>query len=434
MRRLLKISFDIGLLSFVPVLSWILLGIIVDSHLTNVFTLTYPIQFLWYIFKCIFSTGANISKEKDKNPNAVMGGIFLGTIVAFFVFGFIVINIESYINFMNMDVSIYKEFAIYSVIQVYIQLIFEFILVKLYYENKNDLANQYSIHFNLINFIVLIVFSLFFKNKIVIIGATLISITLYTIYLLVKNVDKFKWKFSVWSFIKYDLVELTNNIAFFLIFLFGFSNAMEFGEDYIAAITFVALITDVQWDVFDSIVVAAQIDISRGLFYYKEHLKNAYKLLGLILLSVFLMFSILYPFYELNFILVVIYLSFELLNYCIYPVYRLHTCFLQLEYSTTKTTANKLAANGFRFACSFLVTPYCTAIGQVISSVYQFISMNFFFHKQYRIGVDGLLEKKEKQLGEIAELDFQMELEDASNNAIKKVENYENAYAVALEQ
>lgn len=37
---------------------------------------------------------------------------------------------------MNMDVSIYKEFALYSVIQLYIQLIFSFILEKMYFEDK----------------------------------------------------------------------------------------------------------------------------------------------------------------------------------------------------------------------------------------------------------------------------------------------------------
>ena len=54
---------------------------------------------------------------------------------------------------MNMDAAIYKTFAIYSVIQLFIQLVFAFILEKLYYEEKNDIANKYSLGFNLLNFI-----------------------------------------------------------------------------------------------------------------------------------------------------------------------------------------------------------------------------------------------------------------------------------------
>lgn len=426
MRRLLKISFDIGLLSLIPVLSWILLGIIVDPHLINVFTLTYPIQFVWYIFKSIFATGANISKEKDKNPNAVMAGLVIGSIVSLFVFGCFVLNIESYIRFMNMEVAIYKEFAIYSVIQLYIQLIFEFILVKLYYEEKNDLANHYSIYFNLINFVVLIACAFFVKDPVLIVGITLVVIAVYTVYLLSKNVNKFKWKFNLFHFIRYDSVELTNNIAFFLIFLFGFSNSMVFGEEYISALTFVALITDVQWDVFDSIVVTAQIDISKGLFYYREHVKNAYKLLGLLILSVFFMFSILYPFYELSFGVVLIYLSFELINYLIYPIYRLHTCFLQLEYSASKTTANKMLANVFRIVSSFIVSPFCTGIGQIVSSLYQFVSLNFLFHKNYKIGMDGLITKRKGSTSDLSELDFNMELENTFHNTVKEIIDYKS--------
>ena len=65
MKRLLKISFDIALLSFVPILSWFCLSLIIDKNLINIFTLVYPIQFIFCALKCIFATGANISKEKD---------------------------------------------------------------------------------------------------------------------------------------------------------------------------------------------------------------------------------------------------------------------------------------------------------------------------------------------------------------------------------
>ena len=87
MKRLLRISFDLSLLSFIPILSWFCLSLIVDKNLINIFTLTYPIQFVWYILKSIFSTGANINKEKDNNKDAVMSGIVVGTIIAFIFFG-----------------------------------------------------------------------------------------------------------------------------------------------------------------------------------------------------------------------------------------------------------------------------------------------------------------------------------------------------------
>lgn len=206
MKRLLKISLDLALLSFIPIMSWFALSILIDKNLINVFSLTYPIQFIWCILKSIFSTGANISKEKDKNDNAVMSGITVGIVIGFIIFGLLVLNVETYIKFMNMEISIYKSFAIYSIIQLYIQLIFQFILCKLYYEEKNSLANNYSIVFSMLNFFVLVISSLIFKNQTLIIIITLLSIFIYTLVIVVKSFDKFKLDINVLKFIKYDSV------------------------------------------------------------------------------------------------------------------------------------------------------------------------------------------------------------------------------------
>ena len=394
MKRLLKINFDLALLSFMPIISWFCLSLIIDKELINIFTLTYPIQFIWYILKSIFSTGANISKEKDKNENAVMSGIVLGIIIAFIIYGLIVLNIEKYIKFMNMDVEFYKTFAIYSVLQLFIQLIFAFILEKLYYEEENIKANKYSLIFNILNFILLIGISFITKNQIVIISITLFSMLLFTIYIAIKTFNKFTFKINILKCIKYDSVELFNNIAFFFIFLFGLSNTLEYGEEYALALTFISLITDTQWDSFDSIAIAAQIDISKKRFNYKEHIKNAYKLLGILLLTVFLMFIILIKFYDLNMKLTLIYFMFEFINFIVYPIYRIKTCYLQLEYSALQTTINKIIANTLRFLISFISSPFCTGIGQLLSSIYQIITINYLFNKNYKLQDNGKIEIK----------------------------------------
>ena len=394
MKRLLKIGFDLSLLSFIPVISWFLLGIIVDKNLINIFTLTYPLQFIYYILKSIFSTGANINKEKDNNQNAVMSGMFIGTIISIIIFSIILINIDNYINFMNMDIHTYKIFTIYSVLQLFISLEFAMILNKLYYEEKNILANKYSLIFNLLNFIVLIVVSLITKNQIVIITTTLIPLALFTMYIYIKNSDKFKLQLDIIKCIKYDSVELFNNIAFFLIFLFGLSNTLEFGEQYAIALTFVALITDTQWDTADAIVIAATIDISKNNFNYKYHISNAYKLLGILFLTTLFMFVCLYGFYDLDFKITMIYFSFEFVNFIIYPIYRIKTCYLQLEWSAFKTTSNEICSSILRMIISLFKTPFCTGIGQVCSFIYQFIFVSIFFKLNYSIDKIGNVKSK----------------------------------------
>lgn len=394
MKRLLRISFNSAIFSLIPILSWFMLGLLVDKNLVNVFTLTYPLQFIWALMKSIFATGANISKEKDKNNNAVLSGMTIGIVIGFIVFGIFAINARKYIEFMNMDYEIYKEFTLYSIFQLYIQLIFSFVLEKLYFEDKEKLANKYCIQLNLLNFVVLIVSAIILKRKIQIVVVTLIAILIYTAYVTIKQYKRFKLKINIINCLKYESVEICNNILFFLIFLFGLSNALQFGKKYILALNFVALITETQWDSFESIKTVAKIDISKEKFNYKNHKMNAYKLLGILLTTVFIMLVVSLKYYDLDFKITAIYLSFELINFIIYPIYSIKTSYLQLEKYEIKVTSNKLFAGILRMIMSLLKTPYCTGVGQVTSSLYQFVTVNMIFHRNFIINKSGIVIKK----------------------------------------
>lgn len=394
MKRLLRIASNLAIFSFIPILSWFCLGLLVDKNLVNVFTLTYPLQFIVALLKSIFATGANISKEKDKDKNAVLSGMTAGTVVGLIIFGLFAINAKKYVEFMNMDFEIYKEFAVYSILQLYIQLVFSFVLEKLYFDGEEKKANKYCIQLNLLNFIVLIITAIFTKNKMIIAGITLMAIFVYVLVVAIKQYKKFKFELHIIKYIKYESVEITNNILFFLIFLFGLSNAMEFGEKYTVALNFVALITDTQWDSFEAISTVAKIDISKNEFNYKEHRNNAYKLDVILMVTTFIMLLISYGFYKLDLGITLIYLSFELINFIIYPVYKIKTCYLQLTEFAKEITTNKITAGILRFFISLLKTPYCTGIGQVTSSFYQFLTVNIMFNKNFKIDKEGkVLEK-----------------------------------------
>lgn len=394
MKRLLRIASNLAIFSFIPILSWFCLGLLVDKNLVNVFTLTYPLQFIFALLKSIFATGANISKEKDKDENAVLSGMTAGTVVGLIIFGLFAINAKKYVEFINMDFEIYKEFAVYSILQLYIQLVFSFVLEKLYFDGEEKKANKYCIQLNLLNFIVLIITAIFTKNKMIIAGITLMAIFVYVLVVAIKQYKKFKFELHIIKYIKYESVEIANNILFFLIFLFGLSNAMEFGEKYTVALNFVALITDTQWDSFEAISTVAKIDISKNEFNYKEHRNNAYKLDVILMVTTFIMLLISYRFYELDLGITLIYLSFELINFIIYPVYKIKTCYLQLTKFVKEITTNEITAGILRFFISLLKTPYCTGIGQVTSSLYQFFTVNIMFNKNFTIDKVGkVLEK-----------------------------------------
>ena len=56
MKRLLRIASNSAIISFIPIISWLCLGLLVDKNLVNVFTLTYSLQFILELLKSIFAT------------------------------------------------------------------------------------------------------------------------------------------------------------------------------------------------------------------------------------------------------------------------------------------------------------------------------------------------------------------------------------------
>lgn len=385
MKRLLKISFDSLFFSLMPILQWFLLGLLIDKNLINVFSITYPLQFMYSLIKSIFGVAPNIQAEKESNKNSVMSGLVLGIFFTFLIFGLFAINVDNFIRFMNMDVQIYHNFCLFSIAQLGLHGIFAIMIEKLYYEEKNTTANVHTILFNTISIISLVIFSLITKNQVIIISGVLLIILMYLIIMFILEFNEFKMDFRVFKSIKYDSVDALDSVLFFFIYFFGLSNASTYGVEYLAALNFVALITDCQWDSFAAINEVAKIDLAKNKYDNRKSLKNAYCLLFILYSAIFLMFIIMYNGYELNLILVAIYLSVEIFDLAIYPIYSLKTCYLNLEYSSVKMTTNMFIASGIRVAASFLPMPFCTSLGQLVSSIYQLVTTNIYMKKFKKI-------------------------------------------------
>ena len=381
MNRLLRISFDTLLTSLTPILGWFLLGILVDENLINIFSLIYPIQFIISAIKSVFGTGANVSSIRNNNKNSVYSGILIGSIIGAIILGIIVINIEKYISFMNMDIDTYKIFGTYGVIQMFLQLLLNLSLCKLYFEDENKRANKYSFLFNIINFSTLILLCIITKEQIIIVIITTIVSSIFVTIMLFRLVKRTKIQINILDCIKYDAVELFHQISMFLIYLFGFKTSFDFGEKYILATSFATLITDTQWDAAHSIKIIAQIDIAKKVFSYKEHFINSKKLLYLLIATTLIMGTILYPFYHTDILVTLIITGIELICLYMYPFYITKITFLQMEFSAIKATISKQIANILRIICSFLPTPFCTSIGLMISAIYQLLSTNYYITK-----------------------------------------------------
>lgn len=387
MNRLLRIGFDTLLTSVTPILGWFLLGILLDKNLINTFSLMYPIQFIISMIRSIFGIGANISTVRDNNKNSIFSGIVIGSIIGATVLGIIILNIDNYITFMSMDTKIYKTFAIYAIIQMFLQLLLNLSLCKLYYENNNKKANRYSMCFNIINFLSLIIMSIITKNQIVIACVSIFSTSIFVIFMMFKIVKKTKIQINILNCIKYDSVYLFGELSLLIVFLFGFKNVFNFGEKYILATSFSTLITDTQWDILGAVKTVSQIDIAKRNFSYKTHIKNSRKLVYMLISSTFIMGIILQPIYKSDIFVTSIIVCIELISMYIYPIYITKLTYIQLEYSAVKATVNKQIANLFRILCSFIPSPFCTSIGLAISAISQLLFTEYIIKKN-RLNLD----------------------------------------------
>lgn len=358
-----------------------MLGIVLDSNLINIFSLTYPLQCLMGIIIAIFGVGANITAYKDSRMGAIDSGIAYGTILSIMIFGMIILNCDNYIGLMNMDKTIYKTFCIYSIFQILCHTLLHLIITKLYYKDENRKANKISIMFNIINFTVLISTAIITKNQFITALVTAIVMLVMVVVLYVINLEKIDFKLNIMNCFKYNSVQLVISIMYLIMYLFGFSNAFEYGEKYMVAITFTTLVTDMQWDITEAIKTVAKIDITKKCFVYNDHLKNARKLFSLLIISVILLSFVAYPFYRPDLRITSIFLSLHILDFVLCPAAEIKICFLQLEDSSSKMTLNMIVAYILRTFMSFTPTPYCTVIGQICSTVYKLICTKINFRK-----------------------------------------------------
>ena len=185
MKRLLQISLDTLLASFLPIVTWMLLGFIINQDIANVFSLTYPLQFVYLLFVSLFGIGPNITEKKLKEKNVVSTNLLLGTIIVGLFTLFIVFNIDNYISLMNMDINVYHNFGIYSVISIYFSFLIQIFSQKLYYENRNNSANKMNIIYHLLSFSSIIFFSIIAKEEMYAITISLVIQFLMICYVFV---------------------------------------------------------------------------------------------------------------------------------------------------------------------------------------------------------------------------------------------------------
>lgn len=274
-------------------------------------------------------------------------------------------------------------------------MVFQLIVEKLYYEDKDKIATLHTIIFNLINIVVLVCTSLITKNQVIIIAVTLSALAIYTIGLLIWQYRKFKLEFNIWLNIKYESNDIVASILMLVSYFFGFSNVFANGVEYAAAINFVTIITDTQWDAYDAVSTVAKLDIVKEEFNLKKHLRNDLIFVGILVSSILILFFSLFSVYGINMEIGLYFMLFQIADFIIcLPMYTMSP-YIQLKHSALKNTVNEIVCYVIRAVLTVtLPTVFCMDIGQVSVSV---ISMIFYFiimKKYFKVNKNGFIEAK----------------------------------------
>lgn len=402
MKRLLRIGSGLFIFSIIPILSWIVLSYALgDNRISNVFSITYAIQFVWAIFKYLFGSGANIRKEKENNKNSVWNGIFWGTIFSALIFAIPLILVDKYITFFGQDVEFYRNYVVFGIALLFLQTLFSFIIEKLYFEDKEKTANIHLFAFNLTTFLVLILSSLIIPNTLIALLLTLGVLLIYIVCLYVWQFERFKIDFTFFKNIKYESANILSAIFMLIIYLFGFKTAFAYGPEYLAALNIVGLCTDTQWDMLEAVSTVAKVDISKKRFEYKKQVRNAFIYTGIVTASIIIMAVIFGFINNITFTILLIYLAFQVVDMLLDPYKRVLSIYTQLEYSPTLNTIITLTSKGLRVLLSvFIISPFCTEIGQVVQGVISFIIFVIIRSVKYKIE-DKMLIVKPKKICEI---------------------------------
>lgn len=372
MKRLLQISLDIFLTSICPIIIWIALGLIINKEISNVLIITYPLQFFYMIFTEIFSVGPNITDSKSSIKNIVYSNMLFGTVLVLLITIILTINIDKYLLFFNLETRVYHYYAIYSVFIMFFGFLMQLISQKLYYENKNNLSNKINTCFNITNLSCIVILSLIIKNCLSVILTILIDAILIAYYYC-KNVKLVKPNLMFKKNIKNVSFNIIGNFGMLLIYLTGIQNSVSYGTKYLTAINFDSLTSDTQWDMLSSISTVSKIDISKDNFNYKKSLKDAYKLLGLLLVSIIMMNISLYWFYKPDLKIYIIIVIIQIIDMVLNVPAIIKWNYLQIKDNNQKHNISYITCRILRLLCSFLPTGFCTYIGQLVSGTYKYI-------------------------------------------------------------
>jgi len=376
--------------------TFLLLGIVMgNTALAEVYSVTYPLQYIIFILASIFGTASFIRTNKEQNDDCDETGMFLGALFGLVVFVVVAIFAKDFIRFMNVDPKTYYTMTLMMIGMMYFQFVNSMSVEKFFFEDKDLFANICNVGFTILNLAAIIIPALITKNQLVVLIVDLSCLCVYTVIWFFIAIHKFKFSFNFFKNIRYESQNIVDCIFFLIIYLFGLRVAFSYGAEYVIAINFVSLVTDPQWDALNAQYTIAKIDISKGEYNYQKAIKHSVILSAFYALTSIVLFFALFKVYGVSLELGLIFLSVQVIDFVVEAFGANIRTFIQLEYSSLKSTISTIIIKSVRALISILVlNPFNTSIGQLLDSVLVMIVFYIMRFKYFKKQPDGRLNPK----------------------------------------
>jgi len=329
MKRAIKLAIGYSMHSLIPIISWWIWGILKDPDYVSVFTLTYPLQFIWSTILLIFGYGFQtyvLKQEKESTKESLaISGLAIGSalyIIAFVILAFFAVDFKNLMGYVDDKYTIP---CVYSILTFILSGIAS--LLSAYYNFKEDYSKgeKILIKYNLINYTILVMNILIFKNEIVVITLSIAISSLYIFSKLLKEVisnrKNIRLSINIIEPMKLVLVELAEQLGLFVTYIFGIGNLATNNFSIIITFSVWTEVIDWIWDAQSNVApTMVRIDTATEKFNFRKSVTELLKLDIIFIALIITQLAILYPFIHFDIKWILIFALFDVTDLLIHTL------------------------------------------------------------------------------------------------------------------
>ena len=366
---MLKIGIVNSIQSFVPVLVWVIMGVVFnDSRYATGYIIVYPYQFVSsLLYHLLFKSQLKreVKYKAEDHDNANTGLLILYTCYSI-VFIVSVLFAKQILLLMNLD-PINTDIFNFGLIQMILDWIFYGIVTTKQYDDNNEEALKMTLTWYISKLVLIVLCSRIADHNRALALVSVLMCVLLVIYLL-KQCSVKHYIFSFKDGIKYSLYDIPSDVAMIFIYVFGISIMAEKSIVVLAAYNIMSMCTDTQWDIIHSAVdTVGTLKVKSG-----EFIQNTKKLFmasiayaEIMFVSSLFLIGLCYciPTYHesINFNMVLIMFIIECAGFPMYTVKYMMNSWTALEHPNVSA----IIVTAITYISRFLVTCFVTSIYSV---------------------------------------------------------------------